>query len=59
IQCEQSNCKFSPFHPASCKTPVCQRTCWQYLRYPERYSPNIDGYCPSCSQAMGHHYYYQ
>ncbi|KAK0435604.1 hypothetical protein EV421DRAFT_1740063 [Armillaria borealis] len=22
------------------------------LRYPEQYSPNVDGYCPSCSQYM-------
>ncbi|KAK0203361.1 hypothetical protein DFS33DRAFT_1330506 [Desarmillaria ectypa] len=52
IWCEQLNCKFSLFHPASCKPPDCLRTCWQYLRYPEQYSPNINGYCPSCSQAM-------
>ncbi|PBK91040.1 hypothetical protein ARMGADRAFT_933245, partial [Armillaria gallica] len=55
IRCEQSNCKFSLFHPASCKSPACQRTCWQYLRYPEQHSPNINGYCPFCAQAMGYH----
>ncbi|KAK0457908.1 uncharacterized protein EV420DRAFT_1545228, partial [Desarmillaria tabescens] len=49
IRCEESNCKFSIFHPASCKAPACLRTCWQYHRYPEQYSPHIDSYCPSCS----------
>ncbi|PBK91038.1 hypothetical protein ARMGADRAFT_933103, partial [Armillaria gallica] len=52
IRCEQSDCKFSLFHPAGCKPPACLRTCWQHLQYPEQYSPNINGYCPSCSQAM-------
>ncbi|KAK0193093.1 hypothetical protein F5146DRAFT_1042881 [Armillaria mellea] len=52
IRCDQSDCKFSLFHPATCKPPVCSQTCWQYLRFPEQYSPNIDGYCPFCSQAM-------
>ncbi|KAK0237508.1 hypothetical protein EDD85DRAFT_951692 [Armillaria nabsnona] len=55
IRCEQSNCKFSFFHPASCKPPACQQTCWQHLRYPEQYSPNINGYCPFCAQAMGYY----
>ncbi|PBK92130.1 hypothetical protein ARMGADRAFT_900126, partial [Armillaria gallica] len=48
VPCEQANCKFSPFHPANCRPPSCHQTCWQYRRYPEQYSPNIDGYCPSC-----------
>ncbi|PBK91109.1 hypothetical protein ARMGADRAFT_1111058 [Armillaria gallica] len=48
IQCEQSNCKFSLFHPASCKPPACLRTCW-HRRFPEQYSPHIDSYCPACS----------
>ncbi|KAK0210082.1 hypothetical protein DFS33DRAFT_1402003 [Desarmillaria ectypa] len=55
VVCEQSNCKFSPFHPASCRPPSCQKTCWQYRRYPEQYNPNIDKYCPSCYQAMQYH----
>ncbi|PBK64038.1 hypothetical protein ARMSODRAFT_893470, partial [Armillaria solidipes] len=50
IQCEESKCKFSLFHSARCKPPVCRRTCWQYLRYPEQYSPHISGYCPFCDQ---------
>ncbi|KAK0489713.1 hypothetical protein EDD18DRAFT_1186623, partial [Armillaria luteobubalina] len=37
IRCEQSNCKFSLFHPASCKPPACLQTCWQYRRFPEQY----------------------
>ncbi|PBK91052.1 hypothetical protein ARMGADRAFT_933280, partial [Armillaria gallica] len=48
IQCEESKCKFSLFHSSCCKPPICLRTCWQYLRYPEQYSPNISGYCPFC-----------
>ncbi|PBK64016.1 hypothetical protein ARMSODRAFT_893518, partial [Armillaria solidipes] len=48
IRCEQSTCRFSLFHPASCKPPACLKTCWQYRRYPEQYSPHIDSYCPSC-----------
>ncbi|KAK0460098.1 uncharacterized protein EV420DRAFT_250755 [Desarmillaria tabescens] len=42
IRCEESKCKFSLFHPANCKPPVCRRTCWQYLRYPEQYSMPCD-----------------
>ncbi|PBK64008.1 hypothetical protein ARMSODRAFT_941596 [Armillaria solidipes] len=49
IRCEQSNCKFSLFHRASCKPPACLQTCWQYRRFPEQYSPHIDSYCPTCS----------
>ncbi|PBK79037.1 hypothetical protein ARMGADRAFT_951439, partial [Armillaria gallica] len=52
VRCEDSNCKFSPFHPENCKPPTCLQTCWQYHRYPEQYSPNINGYCPTCCQAM-------
>ncbi|PBK91065.1 hypothetical protein ARMGADRAFT_933340, partial [Armillaria gallica] len=52
IRCEESKCKFSLFHSGRCKPPVCLRTCWQYLRYPEQYSPNISGYCPSCDRAQ-------
>ncbi|KAG7441166.1 uncharacterized protein BT62DRAFT_832797, partial [Guyanagaster necrorhizus] len=37
IQCEESTCKFSIFHPESCKPPGCLKTCWQYRRYPEQY----------------------
>ncbi|PBK87995.1 hypothetical protein ARMGADRAFT_438654 [Armillaria gallica] len=48
IRCEQSNCKFSLFHPAKCKPPACLRICWQYRRFPEQYSPHIDSYCPAC-----------
>ncbi|KAK0494416.1 hypothetical protein EDD18DRAFT_1174090 [Armillaria luteobubalina] len=55
IQCKETHCKFSLFHPASCRPPVCQRTCWQYLRYPEQYSPHICGYCPSCTIVMSYH----
>ncbi|PBK91100.1 hypothetical protein ARMGADRAFT_1166657 [Armillaria gallica] len=55
IRCEKANCKFSLFHPASCKPLVCLRTCWQYLRYPEQYSPNIYGYCPSCDLETRYH----
>ncbi|KAK0220556.1 hypothetical protein IW262DRAFT_1034650 [Armillaria fumosa] len=50
IQCEQSKCKFSLFHSAGCKPPICLRTCWQYLRYPEQHSPHIGSYCPFCDQ---------
>ncbi|PBK64001.1 hypothetical protein ARMSODRAFT_893478, partial [Armillaria solidipes] len=49
IRCEESNCRFSLFHPANCKPPACLRTCWQYRRFPEQYSPHIDSYCPACS----------
>ncbi|PBK63992.1 hypothetical protein ARMSODRAFT_893573, partial [Armillaria solidipes] len=49
IRCEESNCRFSLFHSASCKPPACLRTCWQYCRFPEQYSPHIDSYCPACS----------
>ncbi|KAK0489693.1 hypothetical protein EDD18DRAFT_1189046 [Armillaria luteobubalina] len=52
---EETHCKFSLFHPASCRPPVCQRTCWQYLHYPEQYSPHICGYCPSCTIVMSYH----
>ncbi|SJK98985.1 uncharacterized protein ARMOST_02266 [Armillaria ostoyae] len=52
IRCEQPNCKFSLFHPPSCRPPACLRTCWQYLRYPEQYTPRINKYCPSCSQPI-------
>ncbi|KAK0473935.1 hypothetical protein IW261DRAFT_663191 [Armillaria novae-zelandiae] len=37
IPCEQSNCRFSPFHPANCRPPTCHQTCWQYRRFPEQY----------------------
>ncbi|KII89468.1 hypothetical protein PLICRDRAFT_41129 [Plicaturopsis crispa FD-325 SS-3] len=49
IQCDSRNCKFSPNHPADCKPPSCTRTCAQYRGYPEQYSPNINGLCPSCA----------
>ncbi|PBK79051.1 hypothetical protein ARMGADRAFT_951421, partial [Armillaria gallica] len=52
VRCEDSNCKFSLFHSESCTPPTCLQTCWQYHRYPEQYSPNINGYCPTCYQAM-------
>ncbi|KAK0489725.1 hypothetical protein EDD18DRAFT_577349 [Armillaria luteobubalina] len=52
VRCEESNCRFSLFHPQDCRPPTCLRTCWQYLRYPEQYSPNISRYCPSCYRQM-------
>ncbi|KAJ7192511.1 hypothetical protein GGX14DRAFT_480002 [Mycena pura] len=48
IKCASTHCKFSPNHPAHCVPPSCTRTCNQYHLFPERYTPNIDGYCSSC-----------
>ncbi|KAH9961010.1 hypothetical protein BC827DRAFT_349573 [Russula dissimulans] len=29
IQCADTNCRLSPFHPVNCVN--CKKTCWQYL----------------------------
>ncbi|KAJ7490934.1 hypothetical protein FB451DRAFT_1514121 [Mycena latifolia] len=53
IQCGSTHCKFSPNHPQGCVPPACTRTCNQYHLYPEQYTPTIDGFCSSCTRAMG------
>ncbi|KAF8264662.1 hypothetical protein EI94DRAFT_1737959 [Lactarius quietus] len=47
IQCADTHCRLSPFHPSNC--PNCKKTCWQYRQFPEQYAPQISSYCPSCS----------
>ncbi|KAJ7642864.1 hypothetical protein B0H17DRAFT_960007, partial [Mycena rosella] len=56
VQCGSSNCKFSPNHPPHCVPPLCSRTCHQYHLYPEQYTPNVNGFCPACTRAMGGHF---
>ncbi|KAG1778344.1 hypothetical protein EV702DRAFT_1095817, partial [Suillus placidus] len=51
IVCDDSRCKFSPNHPATCLPPTCKSTCRQYRQYPQQYSPNINRFCPACEQA--------
>ncbi|KAF8995420.1 hypothetical protein BDZ89DRAFT_1084774, partial [Hymenopellis radicata] len=48
IRCESRHCRFSLFHPTSCKPPQCRRTCAQFKKFPEQYSPHINSYCPAC-----------
>ncbi|KLO19667.1 hypothetical protein SCHPADRAFT_817895, partial [Schizopora paradoxa] len=48
IICTSPTCKFSPNHPIDCLPPTCVSTCWQYRRYPEQYTPQLNRYCPSC-----------
>ncbi|KAJ7280983.1 hypothetical protein C8J57DRAFT_1300573 [Mycena rebaudengoi] len=52
VPCGSSNCKFSPNHPRNCVPPVCTRTCNQYHLFPEQYTPNVDGFCSACTNAM-------
>ncbi|KAN0131172.1 hypothetical protein V8E53_011064 [Lactarius tabidus] len=47
IQCADTHCRLSPFHPSNCGN--CKKTCWQYRQFPEQYAPQISSYCPSCS----------
>ncbi|THH21457.1 hypothetical protein EW146_g100 [Bondarzewia mesenterica] len=30
IRCESVTCKFSAYHPPTCRPPTCKTTCWQY-----------------------------
>ncbi|KAF9018508.1 hypothetical protein BDZ89DRAFT_1210186, partial [Hymenopellis radicata] len=48
IYCENSKCRFSPFHPAACKPPNCLKTCQQYKTFPQQYNPHIDAFCAYC-----------
>ncbi|KAF8914500.1 hypothetical protein CPB85DRAFT_1412300 [Mucidula mucida] len=50
IYCENSKCRWSPFHPTTCKPPSCLKTCQQYKTFPQQYSPQIDAFCPTCAQ---------
>ncbi|KAF9043703.1 hypothetical protein BDZ89DRAFT_1008650 [Hymenopellis radicata] len=50
INCENSKCRWSPFHPATCTPPNCLRTCKQYKTFPQQYSPQIDAFCPACAR---------
>ncbi|KAJ7210791.1 hypothetical protein GGX14DRAFT_450299 [Mycena pura] len=52
IRCESTHCKFSSNHPRSCVPPYCSRTCNQYHLFPERYVPEINGFCSACTSAM-------
>ncbi|KAF9024478.1 hypothetical protein BDZ89DRAFT_1069006 [Hymenopellis radicata] len=48
INCENSKCRWSPFHPLTCKPPSCLRTCRQNKTFPEQYNPHINALCPAC-----------
>ncbi|KIY61708.1 hypothetical protein CYLTODRAFT_405354 [Cylindrobasidium torrendii FP15055 ss-10] len=52
VQCENSKCRFSPFHPTSCKQPRCRQTCIQYHSFPEQYSPQLNRLCPMCQNLL-------
>ncbi|KAJ7204945.1 hypothetical protein GGX14DRAFT_569085 [Mycena pura] len=53
VHCESTACKFSPNHSATCDPTTCRST----HIFPEKYTPNIDGYCLACTCAMGRRYY--
>ncbi|KAF9017314.1 hypothetical protein BDZ89DRAFT_961193, partial [Hymenopellis radicata] len=50
IYCEDSRCRWSPFHPINCTPPRCLRTCQQYKKFPEQYNPHINAYCSHCNR---------
>lgn len=50
IECDRTNCVFSPNHPSSCSGASCKKTCWQYRQPTEQYSPQLPEFCPTCVQ---------